>query len=365
MLCLFKNKKIKKKVRNSLNNYFFLLFRIAIKAQYFHLLLYMQKINSLICDIIEFQINKEESIHLSESESEPKSFNPSQELFFTPNEKENDNISCESDNFEQINKKEDLTPSQIISDKFYENPEEKVDNLVIDLSSINDNGSNIRLNDNKELNNTNEKSKIFFINQKRKFSDKKPKKTNSIFTPRENDDNLIKLIKKISIENFDDVSKTSKKYKLENIYKKIKGYFLKHLKIIANLNLKSKRCKKRFTFLQPTFVNTTNKDLNKMMFKKTFKDVILTDMREFMKDKNTKNTDETNYERNISVLEHLERNKYHFDFLDMTIIDLYIEYLNSKEFEMDIINLKNNKKEDIKYIKYIFNQAKNTVNYFA
>ena len=220
MLCLFKNKKIKKKVRNSLNNYFFLLFRIAIKAKYFRLLLYMQKINSFNGDIIEFQINKEESIHLSESESEPKSFNPSQELFFTPNEKENDNISCESDNFEQINKKEDLTPSQIISDKFYENPEEKVDNLVIDLSSINDNGSNIRLNDNKELNNTNEKSKFFFINKKRKFSDKKPKKTNSIFTPRENDDNLIKLInedksddtdKKISIENFDNVSKTSKK----------------------------------------------------------------------------------------------------------------------------------------------------------
>jgi hypothetical protein len=84
-----------------------------------------------------------------------------------------------------------------------------------------------------------------------------------------------------------------------------------------------------------------------------------------MKDNKTKNTDKTNYEQNISVLEHLKRNKYYFDFLDMTIMELYIEYLNSKEFEMDIIYLKNNKKEDIKYIKYFLNQVKNTINYFS
>jgi hypothetical protein len=334
----------------------------------------MQKINSFACDILDLHLNEVRSIHSLESESEPECVNLLKGILFPLNEKEIDNISCESAYFVQINKKEDLISSKIINNKSYEKSKEEEDNLVIDLSSINDNESNMRLNDNNKLNNTNEKNKIFFISKKRKFSEKKNNKVHSIFTPRENNFNLIKLInedksddieKKVSFANFDDVFKTSKKYKPENILKKIKTYFLKRLKIIANLILKSKGCKRRFTYFQPSFVNSTNKNTNKIMFKKTLKDVLLTDITEFMKDNKTKNTDKTNYEQNISVLEHLKRNKYYFDFLDMTIMELYIEYLNSKEFEMDIIYLKNNKKEDIKYIKYFLNQVKNTINYFS
>lgn len=330
----------------------------------------MQKINSFTGDIFDLHLNEEGSIHSLESESEPECFNLLKGIVFPLNEKEIDNISCELADFGQIN--EDLISSQIINNKSYEKSEEKEDNLVISLSSINDNESNMRLNYNNELNNTNDK--IFFINKKSKFSEKKKSKVHSIFTPRENNDILIKLInedksdvidKKVSIANSDDVFKTSKKYKFENIVKKMKTCFLKQIKIKANLNLKSKGCKKQFTYFQPSFVNRTSKNMNKIMFKKTLKDVLLTDITESMKDIKTKNTDKTNYKKNISVLEHLKRNKYYFYFLDITIMELYIEYLNSKEFEMDIINLKNNKKEDIKYIKYFLNQVKNTINYFS
>jgi hypothetical protein len=105
--------------------------------------------------------------------------------------------------------------------------------------------------------------------------------------------------------------------------------------------------------------------MNKKMFEKKFKDFLLENIMTFMKDKKTKNTDNINYEHNISILEHLKRNKYYFDFLDKTIIELFIEYFNSKEFEMKINDLKNNKKEDIKYIKYYISKANNFINYFS
>jgi hypothetical protein len=305
---------------------------------------------------------------------------PSQELPPLLNENGRNNICSESKFFtsEQINKKEDFKSSAIINNKSYEKSEEKEDNLVIDLSSLNDNisnycnintESNIRINDSNELNNTKEKNKIFFINKKkkRKTSEEKNKKYPPIFTPSEDGNDLRKLINEvknvdtkmlISTENSDAVSCegkrkkkkniTSRKYNTDNVNKRIKTNFFKQLKINANLILKSEGCKKRFTYFQPSFISNTNKNLNKEMFQKKFEDFLLTDILEFMKDKKTKKTDLTNYEENKSVLEHLKRNKYHFDFLDKTIIQLFNEYLKSKEFEMKIDNLIKKKKEEIK-----------------
>ena len=322
---------------------------------------------------------------------------PSQELPPLLNENGRNNICSESKFFtsEQINKKEDFKSSAIINNKSYEKSEEKEDNLVIDLSSLNDNisnycntntESNIRLNDSNELNNTKEKNKIFFINKKkkRKTLKEKNKKYPPIFTPSEDGNDLRKLINEvknvdtkmlISNENSDAVSCegkrkkkkniTSRKYNTDNVNKRIKTNFFKQLKINTNLILKSADCKKRFTYLQPSFINNTNKNMNKKMFEKKFKDFLLVNIMTFMKDKKTKNADNINYEHNISVLEHLKRNKYYFDFLDKTIIELFIEYFNSREFEMKINDLKNNKKEDIKYIKYYISKANNFINYFS
>ena len=101
------------------------------------------------------------------------------------------------------------------------------------------------------------------------------------------------------------------------------------------------------------------------MFQKKFEDFLLTDIMEFMKDKKTKNTDLTNYEKNISVLEDLKRNKCRFDFLDKTIIELFNEYLKSKEFKMIIDNLKNKNKEEKEYIKKYIYKANDFINYYS
>ena len=134
----------------------------------------------------------------------------SQELPPLLNENWRNNICSESEFFtsEQINKKEDFKSSTIINNKSYEKSEEKEDNLVIDLSSMNDNisnycntntESNIRVNDNNELNNTKEKNKIFFINKKkkRKTWEEKNKKYPPIFTPSEDGNDLKKLINEV------------------------------------------------------------------------------------------------------------------------------------------------------------------------
>ena len=87
-----------------------------------------------------------------------------------------------------------------------------------------------------------------------------------------------------------------------------------------------------------------------------------------MDDRNIKieDTDKSNYEHNISVLNTLKRNpkyKKKFDFFDLTYFVLFNEYLVSKEFEMAIGDLKK-EEEDEEYIKKYINKANNLMIYF-
>ena len=75
------------------------------------------------------------------------------------------------------------------------------------------------------------------------------------------------------------------------------------------------------------------------------------------------------YHHNLSVLEYLKNNKEisrksNFNNIkNMKLYEIYDEYLNSKEFKMDISKLKQQKETD-KYIKKYISRAINLIDYF-
>ena len=262
--------------------------------------------------------------------------------------------------------------------KCREKSEERENNVLIELSpaendklnsSNTNHESNAGLNDNSESYNITKENK--FLNKKRKFIEENP----FIFIPTENNNDFRKLINEVkndiikndkikmyfSNNNSDDVSNqkkgkkkkniTCRKENTDNINKKIKTRFLKLLRNYMNKKLKAARCKKQFKYIQQTCASNTNKDFNKEMLSMKLKDFFTKNILVSMNVKNIKKTDLTNYEYNKKVYEHLIKNNYNFNFLDKTFIELFDEYLNSKQFEEEIDNLRNNNKEKLEYIK--------------
>ena len=155
---------------------------------------------------------------------------------------------------------------------------------------------------------------------------------------------------------------------MDLIRKKIKGRFLKSLKLSLNEKLKYSNSKQYFDFLPPSFVqsitqNKVNKDALNLNLKELFS-------KDFSKDYNEKT--EINLERyyhNNIVINYLEANEiiseksnYKY-YKNMKYYEIYNEYLNSKEFENDIMKLKEDgkRRKDIdeyyieQYIKLAFN----------
>ena len=299
---------------------------------------------------------------------------PSLELSLPLNENEGKSISLES----EFNKNSDLIYSPINVNASYEKLGERNEsdsygdfNYFSESFNLNENGIVNKFFEKSEEKENNFNIDLSLIKKKRKLSEEFHINYRPIFTPSENDNDSRKLINDINSDTTSYKKKGKKKkkrkYNIDNINKGIKTHFFKQLKINTNLILKSEGFKKeqQFTYFQPSFISNTNKNLNKEMFQKKFEDFLLTDIMEFMKDKKTKNTDLTNYEKNISVLEDLKRNKCRFDFLDKTIIELFNEYLKSKEFKMIIDNLKNKNKEEKEYIKKYIYKANDFINYYS
>ena len=200
-----------------------------------------------------------------------------------------------------------------------------------------------------------------------------------IFSPGEFDNHIRKLIKLIS-ENKIDINLSKKgdirkrrKQNMDNIRKKIKVRFLKNLKNTLNKKLKYAGSKQLLDFLPPSFASDVSKKGNRGILNKTFKELFCMD---FIKDKSRAN--QINSQRckaNKKVIDYLEINKtvsekigYKF-YRNMKYYEIYNEYLNSKEFEEDIIKLKNREnkkaqsgKED--YIKQYINLALNLNDFF-
>ena len=142
--------------------------------------------------------------------------------------------------------------------------------------------------------------------------------------------------------------KKNRKEMVDNILKKIKSRFFKTMKEqLKERLIKGYNYKKKFKFLPQDFIRDVSKKNNKLIWNQTFL--------EFMKDKSKGNLN------NDIILKALQEDKIG----NMTLEEIFNEYLNSREFVNSIPNEKNEKELNQKYIDdYIF-YANNFINYYT
>ena len=162
-----------------------------------------------------------------------------------------------------------------------------------------------------------------------------------------------------------------RKYKPDDIRKKIKARFHKSIKNIINDNLRKAGSKKLFTYLPQVFISSITKEKNRNVLDLSFREILQKDFVSEADGKKYKNrnVDIAKYKRNIGVLEYLDNNpeicqNSGFDIISkMKYADLLSEYFKSEEFERAICKLRE-ENEDEEYIKeYIF-KSKNYLNFF-
>ena len=151
----------------------------------------------------------------------------------------------------------------------------------------------------------------------------------------------------------------------DNIRKKIKSRFLKGLKNAVNRKLLVAGSRKLFHFLPQTFISNVSKQKNKDVLNLSLKELFEKNFCEGNKSRDLKH-----YYHNLSVLEYLDK---HYDiaeranynnFKNMKYYQIFNEYLNSKEFEIEIESLKQEKEND-KYIRDYIIKANNLNNFFS
>lgn len=162
-----------------------------------------------------------------------------------------------------------------------------------------------------------------------------------------------------------------RKFKSDDIRKKIKSRFHKTIKNIINDNLKEAGSKRLFTFFPQCFIGNVSKSLNSNLLELTYKELILTNFVELMKESYSKRKiDLGKYVGNIKVLDYLEKNpdiskKSGFDLIkDIKYKDILKLYFTSSQFENSLIQLKN-EKESPEYIQEYIKKAKNYVSFYS
>ena len=161
-----------------------------------------------------------------------------------------------------------------------------------------------------------------------------------------------------------------RKYKSDDIRKKIKIKFHKTLKNILNNNLKNAGAKKLFKFIPQAFLGNVSQKLNFKYLDYTYKELLLNDFTLNKNDYKTKKIDYNNYINNKNTIEYLEQNKEislnsGFELIkNMKYKDILKAYFSSKQYEKSLFELKN-KKEDFNYIIEYIKHSKNYLNYFG
>ena len=164
-------------------------------------------------------------------------------------------------------------------------------------------------------------------------------------------------------------SKKQRKFKSDDIRKKIKSNCHKIIKNIINENLKNAGSEELFGFLPQSFLGNVSKIFNKRYMNSTYEDLLSIDFSKNEKSFNLE-IDKKNYNKNVNVLNYLEKNPEiskisgFYRIKNMKYKDLLNSYFLSNEFENTIDMLKN-KNETPEYIsEYIF-LAKKYINYFS
>ena len=163
--------------------------------------------------------------------------------------------------------------------------------------------------------------------------------------------------------------KKKRKFKPDDIRKKIKAKFHKVIKNLINSKLKNSGSKILFDFLPQSFITNITIKLNNQSLDLTYENLIEKNF--ISQDKSNKgNPDVEKYNKNIEALNYLKKNpeiskNSEFEKIkNMKYKDILKAYFNSMEFEQSIIEL-NNKKERIDYIEEYVNKAITYVDFFA
>ena len=300
----------------------------------------------------------------------------------------------------QTDKKPDnkCEKNEILSEYYFSESSflNKVESNIISCSNliINNNINYIHNDDNenigeiKDLNHLNDsiQKENMVLGKKRKIFDVTDNKSFFVFSFGEYDKESRKIINetledinngKIKNNSFLDQSESSKishkkkknikrrKDNSDNIIKKIKTRYLKALKNKINEKLKNVGSKKYFKYLPQAFISDLSKKKNKSILNMTYKEILTNN---FIKWRKSDLRGINNYLHNKSVLDYLENNKdtfknFNYNIFNMTYSQLYKEYMESKEFEMEIANL--TKTETLKYIKNYIVKAKNFFKFFS
>ena len=152
----------------------------------------------------------------------------------------------------------------------------------------------------------------------------------------------------------------------DNTRKKIKSRFLKILKDKINEKLIAAGSKEIFQFFPQSFVSDITKENNISVLDLTFEEIISKD---FNNGKELKNSNLQKSSHNKFMLKYLEKNssiceKSNFkNIKQMKYKEIFYEYLNSKEFQMEIDNLKR-AKESEQYIKKFIIKAFGFIDFF-
>ena len=163
-----------------------------------------------------------------------------------------------------------------------------------------------------------------------------------------------------------------RKFKPDDIRKKIKARFHKALKNIINDNLKKAGSKELFDFFPQCFIANVSKKVNAKYFQFTYKELLSTNfIVELNKEEYRNNVIDTNkYKKNIKVLNYLENNpdickRSGFDLIkDKKYKDILNIYFTSAEFENSLFILKK-ENESSEYIQEYINKAKNYVSFYS
>ena len=164
--------------------------------------------------------------------------------------------------------------------------------------------------------------------------------------------------------------KKQRKFKPDDIRKKIKVRFHKKVKNIINENLKKAGSTELFGFLPQYFISNIAKKFNNQFMNMTYEQLLKINFSELQDDYPNKACDNKQYEKNKNTLEYLEKNPEiskisGFDKVKkMKYRDIFKAYFSSAEFEESIAILKDEENESAEYIQEYFILAKNYIDYF-
>lgn len=164
--------------------------------------------------------------------------------------------------------------------------------------------------------------------------------------------------------------KKTRKFKSDDIRKKIKANFHKALKNIINHNLKKAGSKELLSYISNYFMGNMSKKFNQKYMNITYEELLSTDFTKCEGNCMNSKAMQKQFNKNKNLLLYLQNNPNisklsGFDLIkNMKYKDIIRLYFLSEEFENTIDQLKNKKESNI-YINSYINISQNYINFFC